>query len=77
MSPRGPDLIARNFDHGSGAFFDGGSCSGAAICPIHSQDGNSLAILAGVTSNVSVGPPHPGEMAESILAYLSRNMARP
>jgi len=70
-------LISRNFDKSSGAFFDGSGCDGYSLCPTHSQDGNSLAILAGVTSNMSVGPPHRGGMAESILSYLSREMARP
>ncbi|EFX03327.1 alpha-l-rhamnosidase [Grosmannia clavigera kw1407] len=70
----GPSLIQRNFDNDAGAFFDGGSCSSMPICPTHAQDGNSLAILSGV---VPVGPFSNSSMAESILSYLNRTMARP
>lgn len=65
----GPALISRNFDNSTGAFFDGGSCSDADICPTHAQDGNSLAILSGVVSNST--------MAESILSYLNETTAQP
>ncbi len=74
----GPALVERNFDATAGAFFDGGPCSGASICPTHAQDGNSLAILAGITANLS-SPALPlgASGAESVLSYLSQAMARP
>lgn len=70
----GPSLIKRNFNNDTGAFFDGGSCSSATICPTHAQDGNSLVILSGI---VPSGPLSDTSMAESILSYLNRTMARP
>ncbi|OAA60513.1 alpha-l-rhamnosidase [Niveomyces insectorum RCEF 264] len=70
----GPALLARNFDSSTGAFFDGGSCAGAAICPTHAQDGNSLAILSGV---VPSGLSANTSLAESILSYMNQSMARP
>lgn len=68
----GPALIKENWDDSVGAFFDGGPCPGdnsSAKCPVHAQDGNSLAILA----DVSVW----WETPFSILSYLSRATARP
>lgn len=47
-------LLKYNFDNSVGAFYDGGPCPGAAegtYCDVHAQDGNSLAILAGVTND--------------------------
>lgn len=43
-----------NFDSAVGAFYDGGPCPGqpaGTYCNVHAQDGNSIAILAGVTDN--------------------------
>lgn len=44
-------LRTHNFDNATGAFFDGGPCPGqsSGYCNVHSQDGNSLSVLAGVT----------------------------
>ncbi|PHH66618.1 hypothetical protein CDD81_6455 [Ophiocordyceps australis] len=45
-------LWTRNFDVGHGAFYDGSPCPGAqddTICDTRAQDGNMLAIVAGVT----------------------------
>lgn len=70
----GPALLKRNYDDSAGAFFDGGPCSGSTICPTHSQDGNSLAILSGV---VSSGLSSNTSVAESILAYINQTMSRP
>lgn len=68
----GPALIKENWDDSVGAFFDGGPCPGdnsSAKCPVHAQDGNSLAILADVGTS--------WETPFSILRYLSRALARP
>lgn len=70
----GPALMKENWDDSVGAFFDGGPCPGdtssnATKCPVHAQDGNSLAILAGVGD----WWVHPSR----ILEYLSRSLARP
>lgn len=70
----GPALMRENWDSSVGAFFDGGPCPGdnsnsSAKCPVHAQDGNSLAILADV-----------GEFWEtptSILGYLNGALRRP
>ena len=70
----GPALIKRNFDNSTGAFFDGGPCSGSTICPTHAQDGNSLAILAGV---VPSGLSANTSVAESILSFMDQSMSRP
>ena len=46
-------LIDRNFDASVGAFYDGGPCPNAApgtICDVHAQDGNGIAVLAGITN---------------------------
>ncbi|EGR50306.1 glycoside hydrolase family 78, partial [Trichoderma reesei QM6a] len=48
----GDALLSHNLDQSVGAFYDGGPCSGGAagtICDVHAQDGNAIAILAGVT----------------------------
>ncbi|KAG6364657.1 hypothetical protein INS49_006260 [Diaporthe citri] len=68
----GPALIKENWDSSVGAFFDGGPCPGdnsSTKCPVHAQDGNSIAILAGV--GVWWKAPF------SILEYLSRALRRP
>lgn len=68
----GPALIKENWDSNVGAFFDGGPCPGdnsSTKCPVHAQDGNSLAILA----DVGVWWKTPF----SILEYLSRALRRP
>ncbi len=47
-------LTKHNFDTKVGAFYDGGPCPGEAAgtyCNVHAQDGNSIAIMAGVTEN--------------------------
>ncbi|EHK46727.1 glycoside hydrolase family 78 protein [Trichoderma atroviride IMI 206040] len=52
----GKALLSHNFDQSVGAFYDGGPCPGAAAgtyCNVHSQDGNSIAILAGVTNDTT------------------------
>ena len=53
------------FDSSEGAFFDG-DC-GINPCKTHAQDGNSLAIVSGVTNSTR---------AKSVLSHLSKN-ARP
>ncbi|KAL7968066.1 glycoside hydrolase family 78 protein [Trichoderma sp. SZMC 28014] len=52
----GEALLSHNFDQSVGAFYDGGPCPGAAAgtyCNVHAQDGNSIAILAGVTNDTT------------------------
>lgn len=52
----GKALLSHNFDRSVGAFYDGGPCPGAAsgtYCNVHAQDGNSIAILAGVTNDTT------------------------
>lgn len=44
-------LNKHNFDGKVGAFYDGGPCPGEATgsyCNVHAQDGNSIAIMAGI-----------------------------
>jgi len=69
-------LLKNNWDPKVGAFFDGGPCPGYssdALCPTHSQDGNSIAILSGVTaSNAS-----DSSVSESILSYLADATSQP
>jgi hypothetical protein len=68
-------LVSRNWDASVGAFFDGGPCPGASsssICATHSQDGNSMAVLAGVIKSSS----SPSSLGESALAYLSKATAQ-
>lgn len=67
----GPALVRENWDSSVGAFFDGGPCPGgdsSSKCPVHAQDGNSIAILAGVAD---------WDAAFSITGYLSGALARP
>lgn len=50
----GDALLRNNFDQKVGAFYDGGPCPGDAAgtyCNVHAQDGNAIAILAGVTDD--------------------------
>ncbi|EHK20537.1 glycoside hydrolase family 78 protein [Trichoderma virens Gv29-8] len=50
----GNALMSRNFDGSVGAFYDGGPCPGGGtgtLCNVHAQDGNAIAILAGVTDD--------------------------
>ncbi len=61
-------LLATNWDDSVGAFFDGGGCGSSAMCNTHSQDGNSISILANVTSVAQ---------AESALGYLANHTAQP
>jgi hypothetical protein len=67
----GGNLIARNFDASTGAFFDGGPCPNepaGTICNVHAQDGNSIAILAGVTND---------SLSTTILDYWANATALP
>jgi hypothetical protein len=64
-------LLARNFDAQAGAFFDGGPCPGedaGSICNVHAQDGNAIAILAGVTNDT---------VSTQILDYWAGSTAQP
>lgn len=64
-------LKQKNFDTKVGAFFDGGPCPGqpaGTICNVHAQDGNSLAILAGVTDS---------KTSKSVLDYWANATAHP
>ncbi|KAJ6782802.1 hypothetical protein PWT90_09672 [Aphanocladium album] len=64
-------LAAHNFDSSVGAFFDGGPCPGqpaGTYCNVHSQDGNSLAIMAGV-ANTSI--------SQGVLDYWAKTAAHP
>lgn len=68
----GPALVKENWDASVGAFYDGGPCPNGVSgskCPVHAQDGNSIAILAGAVNGSS--------MSESILSYMSASLARP
>ncbi|KKY35077.1 putative alpha-l-rhamnosidase a [Diaporthe ampelina] len=68
----GPALLEENWDSSVGAFFDGGPCPGghdSTKCPVHAQDGNSLAILA----DVGDWWVHP----YSIMEYLDGALRRP
>lgn len=50
----GEALLEHNFDTSVGAFYDGGPCPGGDVgtyCDVHAQDGNSIAILYGVTND--------------------------
>ncbi|KAJ0109648.1 hypothetical protein J7T55_014210 [Diaporthe amygdali] len=68
----GPALMRENWDSSVGALFDGGPCpddsNGTTKCPVHAQDGNSIAILADVADF---------EDGYSILDYLSKALTRP
>ena len=66
-----PKLLDANWDADAGAFFDGGPCPDAdpgTVCNVHAQDGNSIAILSGVTNET---------FSKSILDYWSENTAQP
>ncbi|ROV98353.1 hypothetical protein VMCG_07174 [Cytospora schulzeri] len=78
-----PALLNENWDPSVGAFFDGGACpdGNTTKCPVHAQDGNSLAILADYamdysTSNKSAGSSSTVPMI-SILNYMTSAQARP
>ncbi|KAI1413545.1 glycoside hydrolase family 78 protein [Hypoxylon sp. FL1857] len=65
-------IISNLWDAEAGAFYDR-RCSGSG-CSAHAQDGNSIAILAGVTS----APTNSSNnYAESALGYLENATARP
>lgn len=72
----GPALIKENWDSSVGAFFDGGPCPGGdntTKCPVHAQDGNSLAILAYAGGDWD----HWWKLGNSILTYMSGALGRP
>lgn len=81
----GPALLKENWDPDVGAFFDGGACpdegDSTAKCPVHAQDGNSLAILGFVKDNFLAARGILGRGTTvpmiSILNYLSSALARP
>lgn len=59
----GEALLKNNYDSSAGAFYDGGPCPGGeagTFCNVHAQDGNAIAILAGITDD---------ETAAEILDY--------
>ena len=63
-------LVSHNLDSATGAFFDGGPCSGQSdgICNVHAQDGNGLAIMANITSS---------DQSNAILDYYAHATGRP
>ena len=64
-------LVTQNFDANVGAFYDGGPCPNAAadtVCDVHAQDGNSVAVLAGITN---------GNETNSLLDYYAKAASRP
>lgn len=66
-----PKLLEANWDSDAGAFFDGGPCPDeepGTVCDVHAQDGNSIAILAGVTNDT---------FSKSVLDYWSENTEQP
>lgn len=47
-------VLTSNFDTSVGAFYDGGPCldeAAGTYCDVHAQDGNSIAVLAGITNS--------------------------
>ena len=44
---------AHNFDKSVGAFYDGGPCTGQTVCNTHAQDGNALAVVAGIANDTA------------------------
>lgn len=63
-------LIERNYDASVGAFYDGEPCPdgpAGTICDVHAQDGNSIAVLAGITNHT---------LSTNILNYWERATAR-
>ncbi|KAH8848182.1 hypothetical protein MCOR27_006593 [Pyricularia oryzae] len=73
----GAALLKRNWDSSVGAFFDGGRCGSSQLCPSHSQDGNSLAILSGIANTSTDSGNSRSSVAESILSYLDSSLKRP
>ncbi|KAJ4144413.1 hypothetical protein LMH87_003297 [Akanthomyces muscarius] len=64
-------VAKHNFDTATGAFFDGGPCPGqpaGTYCKVHSQDGNSLAIMAGVVNTTT---------SQQVLDYWAKTTAHP
>lgn len=60
-----------NFDTKVGAYFDGGPCPGQAegtYCDVHSQDGNSIAILSDIASKTT---------SQKVLDYYGKATSRP
>ncbi|KAI0106122.1 glycoside hydrolase family 78 protein [Hypoxylon sp. NC0597] len=71
-------VLTNQWDAEAGAFYDR-KCSGSG-CSAHAQDGNSIAILAGITSaptNSSSGSNDSSNYAELALAYLENATAQP
>lgn len=65
-------VLEHLWDASAGAFYDR-KCSGKG-CAAHAQDGNSIAILAGITSsNTTSSSP---KYAESALSYLAKATAK-
>lgn len=67
----GAALMERNFDARVGAFLDGGPCPGepeGTVCNVHAQDGNSLAVLAGIANQTVAG---------QVLGYWARQPWQP
>ncbi|KND89181.1 hypothetical protein TOPH_06120 [Tolypocladium ophioglossoides CBS 100239] len=67
----GSALMKHNFDASVGAFYDGGPCPDApagTYCNVHAQDGNSIAVLAGITDK---------NVSSRILDYWAKAAARP
>lgn len=65
------NLLVRNWDRDSGAFFDGGPCPNLpadTICDVHAQDGNGLAVVAGAVNS---------SIATSLLDYWTQVAAQP
>lgn len=79
----GPALVRENWDKNVGAFFDGGTCPGdntTAKCPVHPQDGNSLAILSGATNNSAAADQIADNSTTptvSVLNFMASALARP
>ena len=64
-------LLTHNFDTSVGAFYDGGPCpeeEEGTYCDVHAQDGNSIAILYGVTNET---------LSNQILDYWSEAASHP
>jgi hypothetical protein len=73
----GESLLKRNWDASVGALFDGGRCGSHQLCPVHAQDGNSLAILYDIANTSTSAMNGSGSIAESILVYLDKALKRP
>jgi hypothetical protein len=64
-------LLTHNFDTSVGAFFDGGPCpdgEAGTYCDVHAQDGNSIAVLYGLTNET---------ISNSILDYWAEAASHP